>query len=202
MLFLLILLISIILLVVIVLASPVQFDVNIDTTASKRVRTHVIWFYGLLKFEIKSPEKKLEKLEKEKTRRRKKPKRRLGRVTGKKFKFMLPSKGFKRRILRFLMDFIKSINISFVFFKLGFGLNDPAETGKIYALLFPISVWLTQHGVKQTELIPHYMDYAFYIKSSFSIRFVPLQQIGLILQLLLSPVIWQEFYRMSKAGKK
>jgi len=200
--FLLILLVSLVLLVVVMLASPVRFTVTIDTSATKRVHTKVNWFYGLLNFELKDYRKTPKKTKQAAVKSRTISKRRFSKITRKKVKFLLPSKGFKRRIFRFLLDFIKTINLSVSYFKLGFGLNDPAETGKLYALLFPLSIWLKQHGIKQTELIPHYMDYAFYLKSEINIQFVPLKQLGLIMQFLISPVIWQEFYRMLKASEK
>ena len=100
-------------------------------------------------------------------------------------------KAFRQRVLRFLRDIWQSIRKQNLTLRVRIGLDDPADTGRLWAVVGPIAGMLTMVKDASIEIAPEFTDAVFELDSSGKIRVVPLQMIYLAFGLLLSPSFWR-----------
>ena len=94
-------------------------------------------------------------------------------------------------MLRFLRDIWQSIRKQNLTLRVRIGLDDPADTGRLWAVVGPIAGMLTMVKDASIEIAPEFTDAVFELDSSGKIRVVPLQMIYLAFGLLLSPSFWR-----------
>lgn len=98
---------------------------------------------------------------------------------------------FRRRIFRYASDFWQAVHKEDVRLRIRIGLDDPADTGQLWAILGPVSGMLSNINDAMIEIEPEFLDSTFKLDSSGNIRFYPLQIIYLTIGMLLSPSVWQ-----------
>ena len=84
--------------------------------------------------------------------------------------------------------------------RLRIGLDDPADTGRLWALVGPVSGLLANIHEVSIEIEPEFFETIIELNSNGTIRVIPLQIIFLTAALLLSPPFWQGMQQMRKAG--
>lgn len=114
-------------------------------------------------------------------------------------KTLLRNKPFRKRILGYLRDTWGAIEQRDLKLFMRIGLDDPADTGELWALLGPLSAILFTHRNSQISLQPDFLDQAFELQSSGTIRIVPLQHLYLTTRLLASPTIWSGIIRARRS---
>ena len=105
-------------------------------------------------------------------------------------------KAFRQRVFRFVRDIWHSIRKQNLTLRVRIGLGDPADTGRLWAVVGPIAGMLTVVQDASIEIAPEFTDAVFELDSSGNIRVVPLQMIYLTFGLLLSPSFWQGLKQM------
>ena len=98
---------------------------------------------------------------------------------------------FRRRIMRYLQDCWRAIHKRDLTLHARVGLGDPADTGRLWAFLGPMSVMLDQVQQVSVHIEPEFTEATVELDSNGNIRFIPLQFICLTIGLFLSPSIWR-----------
>ena len=109
------------------------------------------------------------------------------------------NKQFRRRILKFIRDVWYSVHKENINLNMRIGLGDPADTGRMWAILGPISGILASIQEASIDIYPVFDETAFELNSSGKIRIIPLRMIFLTLALMLSPPMWRGIYQIRKA---
>ena len=112
----------------------------------------------------------------------------------------LSRSGALRRIRRFVADLWRALDKRDVELSARVGLGDPADTGRLWAVLGPMAGLLASCKGVSASLAPDFLERVFAVHGAGSIRVIPLQIIYLFAALLLSPSIWQGMLQMRRAA--
>ena len=103
-------------------------------------------------------------------------------------------------MIRFIHELWHAIQKRDVSLRIRIGLDDPADTGQLWAILGPVAGMLANVRQASIEIEPEFSVSTFELDSSGTIRIIPLQLLYLILALLLSPAVWRGIRQMRKAA--
>lgn len=125
-----------------------------------------------------------------------------GRSTGRKSNVLaaIRQTTFRRRILRLLSDLWSAIHKKDVRLWIRAGLGDPADTGRLWAVLGPLSGIFSRPGDINVAIEPDFLDATLEVDSSGIVRVVPLQIVIIALGLLVSPAMWRGIMLMRTSG--
>jgi len=187
------------LLVVVLLAMPVTLTYQLTWKQTLSADVRLNWAFGLVRADV-SPDPAKSKAQKaeaprKKTRRRVKSKSRKANVLA-----AIRERSFRRRILRFVSDLWRAIHKKNIELLVRLGLGDPADTGRLWAALGPLSGMLARMRDARIVVEPDFVDATFELDSSGTIRVIPLQFVVLALGLLVSPPIWRGIMLMRTVG--
>ena len=183
------------LLLIALLAIPVTLVYQISWQESFQGDIKLLWLFGLIRMSIpisqttRRPTKN--KVPTKKIRHKKKPSKKKSNPIA-----AVWHKSFRKRIMKFIRDLWRAIHKRDVCLRLRIGLDDPADTGRLWAFVGPISGMLTNIQEASIEIEPEFFNTTFELNSSGSIRVIPLQMILLTVSLLLSPPLWQGIKKM------
>jgi hypothetical protein len=107
---------------------------------------------------------------------------------------------FRRRMLRFASDVWRAIHKKNVRLLVRMGLGDPADTGRLWAVLGPLSGILAGRRDIRIAIEPDFLDATLDVDSSGTVRIVPLQLAIIALGLLFSPPVWRGIMIMRSSG--
>lgn len=95
---------------------------------------------------------------------------------------------FRRRVLRLLRDLVAAARFRELRLRLRLGLGDPADTGQLWAFLWPLAT--AAHNLRNADvrIEPDFIDAAFEFRAAGRLRLIPLQIIALAIGFILSPV--------------
>lgn len=153
------------------------------------------WLFGLVRFRIPIPgPSQTEPLPKRNTSTRK-SKRKTGRDTLSILPLLRQST-FRNRVVRFAKDILRATHGRNLYLRLRIGLGDPADTGRLWALVGPVAGIAANIESAKVHLEPEFMESVFTIESHGTFRLIPLQIIFLTIVFMLSPTIlpaWRTF---------
>lgn len=182
----------------IVLAIPVELTFSVQRREGKqRVRGMFGWFFGLVRLPLGKTEARAEtqpvhrKAKKSKARRG--GARRVWRV--------VRSEGFGWRVLRLVRDLLRRIHIFELSLKVRLGLDDPADTGRLWAVVGPVAALLTLLPVARVAIEPEFNTETLEVDGKGHIRIIPIQLLFVTLIFLLSPTTLRALYTMGRAGR-
>jgi len=184
-------------LVVIVLAVPVTVTYQLSWRETLSAHFSLDWAFGLVRTDISPQRSEPDKpgaVRKTVGRRRK--------SKGGKANVMaaIRQAPFRRRILRFVADLWRAIHKTNVRLLVRLGLGDPADTGRLWAVLGPISGMVARLRDIRIAIEPDFVDATCEVDSSGTVRLVPLQFVGLVLGLMFSPSLWRGILSMRSSG--
>jgi len=189
----------VLLLLVCLLAVPVTMTYSLSWKQSFSGTLKVRWAFGLVRFAASSDQSK--------SRPRKtpsdKPKAgRSARKSGNKANALAAFRqpAFRRRLMRFISDLWQALQKKNVRLRVRLGLGDPADTGRLWAVVGPISGLLAGSREVSIAMQPDFFEPAFELDSSGTLRLIPAQLTYLLLGLLVSPPFWRGVYRMRAPG--
>ena len=180
------------------LAIPIDLIYRVNWRGKVQGDVQLRWLFGLLRLRIP-----LDASSSAQTKKARRPKKRRHKPRAKSKTNPLAAwrqRSFRRRILRFLGDLWQAIHKRDVRLHLLIGLDDPADTGQLWAVMGPVSAVLAQSQSVAIDIEPDFSDSHLEFNSSGDIRIIPLQLLGLTLALLLSPPFWYGLQQMRKAG--
>ena len=76
-----------------------------------------------------------------------------------------------------------------LFLRLRIGLGDPADTGRLWAVIGPIAGMAQNFRSAALRIEPEFMDPAFEVESHGQFRLVPIQFIAMTAAFMLSPTM-------------
>lgn len=175
--------------IAVLLAIPISLVYRVSWRGHWQANVHLFWMFGLLHVRIPTattPPSAKAKHTRHKPARRQKPRTR--RTVNPLAAWRLHS--FRRRILKFLHDLWRAIHKRDVRLQLLIGMGDPADTGRLWAVVGPVSALLGRSREVRIHFEPEFTETCFEFSSSGNIRVIPVQLLGLTLALLVSPVFW------------
>lgn len=170
--------------IVALLAVPVKVSFQLSWQQAFQGSLRLRWLFGLVRIPIRLPFAGAAKPDK-RARRKESPRRKKDNA-----KKLFQQKSLRRRLLRFLRDFWRAIGKRNLKLHVRIGLDDPADTGQLWALLGPVAALAANSREASIRLEPDFFNNTFEMQSSGEIRIVPLYLAYLTLGLILSaPVL-------------
>lgn len=104
---------------------------------------------------------------------------------------------FRRRVLRLRRDLVAAARFRELRLRLRLGLGDPADTGQLWAFLWPLAT--AAHNLRNADvrIEPDFIDAAFEFRAAGRLRLIPLQIIALAIGFILSPVSIRAWRRLA-----
>ncbi len=130
---------SLILLVILVLCIPLDLIFQVNTSESPTFRIRLLWFLGLIDRDLKKPKKKADKKEKP-ARVRQKSRRRISAST---IYQILRTRGLFTQLRRLVVSIFRSLKIKELSANIKLGLENPADTAFLFALIGPANFLLS-----------------------------------------------------------
>lgn len=177
------------------LAVPVSLTYRLSWQKKLQGRARLRWLFGLAHVRLASTEFEQPFAEEKTIESPVEPEPKPGRTKLRPFA-ALRQKPFRQRILRFVREIWRALQIHDVYLRIRIGLGDPAETGQLWALFGPLSGLLANIENASVELEPEFVDAVFELDSSGKISIIPLKLVYLVLGLLCSPPFWRGMKRM------
>ena len=184
---------ALVLLLLALLAVPVEFSYRLEWRRGFDGEARLLWLFGLVRFPL-TPSREKKRIEAAKKPREKPSTKKLRPLAA------IRQKSFRQRLLRFARDSWRAIGKRDLYLRARVGLDDPADTGQLWALLGPLSGWLASLDGAAIELEPEFADAVFELDSGGRISLIPLQLLYLALGLLLSPAFWRGLRQMRAAA--
>ena len=107
-------------------------------------------------------------------------------------------KPFRQRLIRLISDLWRAIEKRNLCLFIRVGLDDPADTGKLWAMIGPLSGLASNIEEASIQIEPEFNETIFKLNSSGSFRVVPLRLIYLIIGAFLSPPLWRGIKQMQR----
>jgi hypothetical protein len=186
-------------LLVLSLAVPVALDFRFEGIEPLRGRIAVRWMFGLVRFDVELPDAGKPRRAKRQAERGAK-RGRAGRAgTGGRAKVVavLRQAAFRRRLFRLLGDLVRAAHPSGLGLRLRLGLGDPADTGRLWALVGPLNALAQQLPSADIRIEPEFVDAAFDFDAHGRFVLIPLQLLALIVVFALSPPSIQAWRKLA-----
>ena len=172
---------SLALLIVLVLCIPLDLTLHIDIHGRLKVRTRLVWLFGLVSKEIRRGEKKPRDKSRE-AREKRKPRKKKRNV--KTVFQILRTKGLLKQFKRLLKDILTRFKIRDLRVNLRIGLDNPADTGLLFAIIGPITSLLK--SPQHIRLQPAFDEAVLEGDLSGAVRLQPIQLVVPLLRFTLS----------------
>lgn len=159
--------------IILVLCIPLDAVLRIDVHGRPKSQVRLVWFFGLVSKEItrgkKVPEEKKRVVED-----KRKPRKR--RLKARTIFQILRTKGLLKQLKLLLHDILKCLKIRDLRVNFRVGLDDPADTGLLFALISPATFFLGSSRVHEIRVEPSFEDaFVFEGYLSGALRLVPIQ---------------------------
>ena len=175
-------------LLLLLLAVPVDLEFQIEGIQGFRGQISVRWLFGVIRFRIPVPEaagqQSVAKARQRATQQRPEQKKRRARPD---FVAVLRRPEFRQRTYRFAKDLIHAVHLRRLRLLMRLGLGDPAETGRLWALVGPLSALARNLRSADVRIEPEFMDSVLEVQADGQLRLIPLQFLALATAFVLSP---------------
>jgi hypothetical protein len=165
---------------VLLLAVPLDLAVTARRRERLETRVRVRWLWG--RIPLPAPKGGARKP------RRKKPKKpRAKRSSGRRALAVLRARGFARRALRLPRDLLCRVHIRAFDIDLRLGLDDPADTGRLWGLVGPAAAMLALPAPARVAVTPEFAEPVVHLDARADLRVVPGALLLVLLAFALSP---------------
>lgn len=106
---------------------------------------------------------------------------------------------FRRRLYRFARDLIRAIRVKRLDARVRLGLDDPAETGRLWALIGPLNTIVQRRDI-DIRVEPDFVEPAFELEARGRIILIPLQFAMLAVIFALSPSALRAYRQLRSSG--
>lgn len=158
---------------VLLLAVPIQIHLAIERLEKVRTRADVSWLFGAVRFRVRS-------------QRETTPRDRLGGRAARTLWKGLARADLRARAWKYARDILRAIRPRDVSLRARIGMEDPADTGRLWALLGPLDALLARHDAR---LEPNFVEACFRFRAAASIRLIPGQLLLLTASFCASPPV-------------
>ncbi len=159
--------------IILVLCIPLDAVLRIDVHGRPKSQVRLVWFFGLVSKET-TRGKKVPEEEKGVAEDKQKPRKR--RIKARTIFQILRTKGLLKQLKRLLQDILKCFKIRDLRVNFRVGLDDPADTGLLFALISPATFFLGSSRVHEIRVEPSFEDaFVFEGYLSGALRLVPIR---------------------------
>lgn len=162
------------------LAVPIELVFRVAGVAPLRAQITVRWFFRLVRARIRLPGAR-------RARPRRKASRRVERRTRFPFAALVRERAFRRRVYRVAGDLVRAIGVERLRVRIRLGLDDPADTGHLWALVGPLGTMVQNLRAAQVLLEPEFSGAAFAFRAHGRVCIVPLRIVAIVVAFALSP---------------
>lgn len=168
-----------------VAAVPVEAAFWVERHEGKgRAGGTLSWLFGVARIRLGADRRRARAARQRPAGGRQRGKRRAaGRLTA-----MLETEGALSRALRLVRDVLRSIRIRQLSLRARLGLDDPADTGRLWAVVGPLAGALSLLPVAHIAVEPQFTTEVFDIDLRSRVRVIPLRLLFAALLFVLSPV--------------
>ncbi len=187
--------------VLLLLLIPLDVIFHLDTESRPGVRINIAWGYGLIRKDFIQGESK--PIAKSAATPQPPKELRNGVVKSKRTKsamIFVRNPGMLARLFRFARDMLRQFRVREIKLRLHLGLDDPANTGRLYGTLSPLLCLVQRMPRVDLRVQPDFSRAVFMATGRGEIRVIPLAVIGVMLGLFLSPTCWRAFYAAVKGA--
>ena len=180
------------------LAVPVDLSFSLQRHEGRQEGSGILrWLFGLVRIRLGTPEVPA-RAQPERPKARQRQGRRGG---ARSMKAMLRVEGLGRRLLRLARDLLRRIHIRDLSLQVRLGLDDPADTGRLWAVVGPLAAILPLPPAARIAIEPQFAAEAFEVDGSGDIRIIPVQLLFVLLVFLLSPGTLRALYAARAAAR-
>lgn len=189
-------LLVLLLIVIALLAIPLVVEFDVTGEHELRGQVRLSWAFGLASGTVaRLPASDKSGAASTRQTKQKKPGKKQSAKTGEEesgagIVRAIRDRDFRRRLLRFGKDSWHAIHKDQLKLHLRLGLDDPADTGLLWAIVGPLSGWLTTLREASVRIEPNFNGASIAVDSSGRISFTPLRLLQLSLGLALAPEFW------------
>ena len=162
------------------LAIPVHVSFVVRRREALSRRIYIGWMFGMIHVPLRPAKRRVSR-----RRRRRAGKRTTGH--GRRLLAMLRSRDFLSRALRLLRDVMRRVEVRRCDVQMRFGLDDPADTGQLWAAVGPIMAVVPTPSAARFAVEPDFTAPAFNLDARGEIRVIPIALMAVFASFLLSP---------------
>ena len=163
------------------LAIPVDFEFSLQRREGRQKGSVVIgWLFGAVRVPLRSPAQA--RLERPRTQA-------LDRKHGgaRRVISMLQTEGLGRHVLKLARGLLRRIHVRALSLDVRLGLDDPADTGRLWGVVAPLAALLTLPPVARVAIAPDFAAEIFEVEAQGHLRIIPIQCLAVIFVFVLSP---------------
>ena len=174
--------------VVLLLAVPLGMAFDFRGVEGLAGQVRVGWLFGLVRFRVDVPRRAKARPSKRAERKvekaRSKPK-----APGRPRDVfaVIRQAAFRARLHRFAQDLVRAAHAHDLYLHLRLGLGDPADTGRLWALLGPLNALVQNLPNAQVRIEPEFVDPVLEFETRGRLLVIPLQIMALSIAFALSP---------------
>ena len=191
-------------LVIALLAVPLTVVFSIHRIKQTQGHVRFRWLFGLVRFQLRIPQAASAELgdepRPEPTAKKKaaSPGKRSKKGNPRGILSLLKQSAFRRRVYQFMRDLLAATHAQHLFLRLRIGLGDPADTGRLWAIIGPIAGLAQNLRSAEVRIEPEFMDPLFEVETHGRFRLVPIQFIALATGFLLSPTMLRAWWGLRR----
>lgn len=177
------------------LAVPLELAFSVRRHGGRREgRGSLRWLFGLVRVRLGGPGERVRAGPGRPASRR--PRR--GGGGARRMLALVQVEGFGSRLLRLARDLFRRIRIQELSLRVRLGLDDPADTGRLWAVVGPLAAL---PGLRRVAIEPEFAAETFELDGRGRIRIVPLRLLSVLLRFALSPVTLRAVYAARAAAR-
>lgn len=157
------------------LAVPIGVAFRVEGIEAFNGHIAIRWMFGLVRFKFRMPGA---------AKVRVKPGKRNGRP---RVLALLRQAAFRRRAYRLVADLARAAHLRQLHLRLRLGLGDPADTGRLWAVLGPLNAVAQNLRNADVQIEAEYMEPVFEFQADGRLLLIPLQLLILAIGFALSP---------------
>jgi len=188
-------------LVVLVLAVPVSIVFRFDGLEGLNGRISIGWLFGLVRFGFDVPDADKREATAPATRRARRRRAKSGwRGGGSRAWAVLRRAPFRRRVVRLVKDLVAAAHPRNLRLRVRLGLGDPADTGRLWAIVGPLGAMARNLRDAEVHLEPEFVEPVLEFDAQGRLLLVPLQFIALAVAFVFSPASLRAWWTLG-AGR-
>lgn len=142
--------------IALVLCVPLDIEPRLDVYGRPKFQMRLVWLFGLVSKEVGKGKKK--PAEKKRVVTEAKPKRKRKRIRAETIFKIMRTKGLLKQFKNLLRDILGRLKIRDLAVDFRVGLDNPADTGLLFALIGPTAFFLDSSRVHQIKVEPSFGD--------------------------------------------
>jgi hypothetical protein len=176
-------------LLLLLLAIPIDIAFNVHGAPRISGKINFRWLFGLLRFNVAIPVASTGKRKPHKSKRAltNKRTRGMGKAGSNKWLTAFKQPDFRKRAFQFIKDLLQAMHSRDIRILLRIGLDNPADTGRLWAILGPVAAIALNIRSVALRLEPAFLESVFEIRGRGEFRLIPLEFLFIATAFLLSP---------------